>query len=470
MARKTPLLNSVYNDLLTGILEGEYKNGESLPPLSLLCEKYNVGLNTMKSALGRLCQAGFIQTGQGKTATVVFDIQLCQNLFEHLPAFIVNPDLLKDYYHTIRILFVPVYVETSLKLNSAQVVNLQEISAQIQGYTSDTMSFVQACVLFFRTFADNLDNSVTYYILKNVMQRTMLPAFLSCSGESGLLPRFSDNASAIETLAQALSSKDPVQMVSLWGGLLDSILDTARYIISRCELPDASFQTDTSLYDELELRHFILASDIRIKILHGQYPVHSYLPALQQLMEQYEASLSTVRNALSLLASMELIQVENGNGSRVTTPYTSTTPQILKDTALIRRDKYIDTLNFLILVCPEALNHLPAEKAHWINQYADIPWNKDEKYTLLLILYYLFYGTGYAAMASIGELCIENLFWGFHSDDIPAFHFTQSENLSLRIQMTDALSSGSKQKSKGVLDAVFNALWPRQQFISPKSP
>ena len=61
----------------------------------------------------------------------------------------------------------------------------------------------------------------------------------------------------------------------------------------------------------------LIARDLALKIRHHFYPVGDYLPSENQLTELYGTSRETIRNALSILMDMGMIQKIRGKGSIV---------------------------------------------------------------------------------------------------------------------------------------------------------
>ncbi len=61
-----PLYKHVKNRLVASLREGHWKPGEMLPSESSLAELYDVGISTIRAAVGELAQAGLMVRRQGK--------------------------------------------------------------------------------------------------------------------------------------------------------------------------------------------------------------------------------------------------------------------------------------------------------------------------------------------------------------------------------------------------------------------
>lgn len=64
-------------------------------------------------------------------------------------------------------------------------------------------------------------------------------------------------------------------------------------------------------------KYIELYSGLRQKILRGEYPVDSYLPTENELVEQYQVSKTTVRHAVKMLRDHGMVEVKQGAGTKV---------------------------------------------------------------------------------------------------------------------------------------------------------
>ena len=60
-----------------------------------------------------------------------------------------------------------------------------------------------------------------------------------------------------------------------------------------------------------------LYSQLRQAIVHGEYPVGSFLPTENELVEQYNVSKTTIRHAVKLLKDHDLVEVRQGSGTKI---------------------------------------------------------------------------------------------------------------------------------------------------------
>ena len=60
-----------------------------------------------------------------------------------------------------------------------------------------------------------------------------------------------------------------------------------------------------------------LYTALRHDILHGKYPVDSFLPTENELMDIYNVSKTTIRHAIAMLRDNHMVEVRQGSGSKV---------------------------------------------------------------------------------------------------------------------------------------------------------
>lgn len=65
-------------------------------------------------------------------------------------------------------------------------------------------------------------------------------------------------------------------------------------------------------------RYIEIYSNLRLAILNNQYLPGSFLPTENELMEQFNASKTTIRHAVQLLREQGLVDVRQGSGTRIT--------------------------------------------------------------------------------------------------------------------------------------------------------
>jgi DNA-binding GntR family transcriptional regulator len=83
-SEKIPSHVPIYNMLYSDIVNGLYKNGDSLPSESALASKYGVSRNTLRLALAILTEDGFIWKHQGKDTIVTYKGNDVANNFNHI--------------------------------------------------------------------------------------------------------------------------------------------------------------------------------------------------------------------------------------------------------------------------------------------------------------------------------------------------------------------------------------------------
>lgn len=70
--------------------------------------------------------------------------------------------------------------------------------------------------------------------------------------------------------------------------------------------------------DNKKTKYFEIYNQIRQDIMSGKYPRGSFLPTENELMSKFNVSRTTIRNAVKLLKSDNLLRVTQGRGTQIT--------------------------------------------------------------------------------------------------------------------------------------------------------
>ena len=70
------------NQIIIGIANGEYSEGDSLPSVRQLAEEVGINMHTVNKAYGVLKREGLIRLDRGRGAVIAFDIDKMQALEE----------------------------------------------------------------------------------------------------------------------------------------------------------------------------------------------------------------------------------------------------------------------------------------------------------------------------------------------------------------------------------------------------
>ena len=73
MEQESRLYKVIYQSVLTQIYSGVLRYGQVFPSQSELCQRYQVGITTIRKVIRMLEQEGVIHTSSGKRAVVCFD-------------------------------------------------------------------------------------------------------------------------------------------------------------------------------------------------------------------------------------------------------------------------------------------------------------------------------------------------------------------------------------------------------------
>ncbi|MCA5964709.1 winged helix-turn-helix domain-containing protein [Blautia sp. RD014234] len=89
MKKDKGLYELIYEYYESRILFGYYKYGDSLSSVSVICSTFQVGRNTVRAALAKLEEKGYIVTEERRAAEVVY--RGTSEEFEKMPRIILCP-------------------------------------------------------------------------------------------------------------------------------------------------------------------------------------------------------------------------------------------------------------------------------------------------------------------------------------------------------------------------------------------
>jgi len=74
MGEKKTLFNYLYNELVKQIESGKLSYGDSLPSYRIICDKYNVGIRTVRDVIKKLSADDYIKTIARSHIEVVYEL------------------------------------------------------------------------------------------------------------------------------------------------------------------------------------------------------------------------------------------------------------------------------------------------------------------------------------------------------------------------------------------------------------
>lgn len=298
----------IYEYYESRILFGHYRYGEQLVSVSQICNAFQVGRNTVLTALGKLEENGYIVTEERKVARIAY--QGTKEIFYENIAnyFVPRKDGILDFSCAGKLLLLPMW-QAGLK---NQGLDLQSLTYQ-DIVRSDTMP---APV---KLYSDVLCTFHNDLLLNLYWQCLRYLSFLYPGRKQNIADNTDNTDKAAERIPAQFTVDDINEIFSFYYiNIRDEVLAFVESASEKYHLEHVRqipFQW-TICRQRPQVRYTLAARIIR-EILWEHYPVGGYLPSMPQMAEQYQVSLSTVRRALAVLQPLGVTRTYMGIGTKV---------------------------------------------------------------------------------------------------------------------------------------------------------
>jgi len=179
LKRRERISDRLYNDLLNGILTGDFPPRSNLPTEARMALDYGISRTTVRVALNQLKNEGFVQSRQG-SGTVVADI--ARGKIGSMSSIGNSTDL--ENCFECRIIFEPEIAGIVAKLRSEKdiaylqnhLVSFERLLKSKDVHTSEDTNFhLHLASLTGNNFLESIMNSLRPYILFGMNMIKMIP-------------------------------------------------------------------------------------------------------------------------------------------------------------------------------------------------------------------------------------------------------------------------------------------------------
>lgn len=355
MEREKNLYMYVYRMILTCIYNGTYACHQKLPVLPELCKQYNVGRNTVRSALSELQKDGYVSLQKGVQASVLFNVEDLQGNTQYRQALIDGREMTKDVYETMD----KVLPELFMHCFHSKGMDLDEMKELVKEFTLDNIKNEAQLIkrmhdLYLYIFHAS-DNPILLDLFSTLLfyaYQPLIPERQSYTNLKRSVNGIRKATSIAVKFAQA--KQDNVvklmirKMVNMHG------VNSLHYIDELCHdlTPQQSVHFVWVCNRDQEYLYAKVALDILVSIADKTYKLQDVLPSISALSKQYDVSDRTTRKALEILRHYQVIETVNGIGSRIIKTNFMISDDILKDEK-VKANLYAcnDALHIFIAIC-----------------------------------------------------------------------------------------------------------------------
>lgn len=291
----------VYECYESRILFGFYAYDDLLPPVPTICNYFRMPMATVRFALARLEEAGYIQITDRKPARVVYKANLQKYRRNMAEYFVMRRDGIADL------------------LASGGLMLSQLIESELGKWGEDNWNClkddlfhphsggVSAAVRFYALVFEGMGNHLLPNLYSEIIRYLGFPYL----AEDDAPEQVKEAASREEALALFLKNFQADRDYAV--AKLYDFINRAGEEFSLTEEEQIPFRWN--VYRNRPQMRYTAASFIIQEIIGGQYPVGSYLPSLPLLAQQHEVGINTVRRALEILNKMGVTETFHGKGT-----------------------------------------------------------------------------------------------------------------------------------------------------------
>lgn len=321
MEPEKTLYEYVYRMLLHMIYNGKYLHNTELPSLRTLCETYNVGRNTMRTALLKLQEHGFVILEKANPARVCFDLQNFEQKEQYIKMIASSYQLIDDVFTAMEWIMPDIGAACLRAANDEQMQNLAkkinaleniELKSQI-----DVYEYLCDIYLYVMSF---LNNPILSDLFLTMMSSLTLPLVQSDEELEKLAKNFISIKKTIMLSLRFMLKGNELIFRKMIAALCRAIKKIALSYNKRLctgienQKQASFFWVSNRSQEYLYMR---LVMDIMNDIKMGVYKDGDLLPSLAVLANRYDVSERTSRKAMKVLNEYHIVNTINGLGTKI---------------------------------------------------------------------------------------------------------------------------------------------------------
>lgn len=307
----------VYEKIRTDIVCGTYRYQDDLPSISVLCERFSVGRNTIRSVLKKLEEEHLIKQEKGRNACIMFDVNQPQFLRIYQQTLIGRLPAMMEIFQTMEYIMPEIVEDALCNADREDLRKLQEKIASLKKNPLDTSRSMLAALMDVYLYAFSLlENDHVIDLFREMMQfvTVLVPKYSMQRQEMKKSVQFL--GIIMSTIMDFVVRSDTAMMKKGVRLMARSSSRKLVHYVERHVDPKISFVSmkfhwhyhEDYLYQEM-------MADIINDIYLGTYRMDEPLPSFQQLAIQYHVSVRTSRKAMEQLNAFHIVKTVNGVGS-----------------------------------------------------------------------------------------------------------------------------------------------------------
>ena len=355
MKQEEPQYLSLYNTIVSQICMGTYRKGDPLGTAEEMCQKYHVGITTIRRVRKLLQENQFISSSRGKRSPAVIFDPINSPHMEKGPliGLFQKKSALADLYQSLPILMPPLVAEATAHYKQEEIPLLDSFLVRLIKSKQTGEHIIGIVAEYMDTILSALHNPLIMDFRRKTLLFQLTPFHLAKQAKF-LEPALVSVHHYLTQIAETAKQKDFVLSFQLTQNLYLEVQERAEHFFNA--LPDTSeFEQQPFTWTAGKGDNYLywkVVFEIVEKIDSGFYREQAFLPSIADLAAEYQLSEITVRSSLQILRQCGIVETANGIGTKVVSKsdWKDSLPfgqDFIKESAM----RYLYTLQFLALIC-----------------------------------------------------------------------------------------------------------------------
>ena len=300
----------IFDYFASQIQFGYYRKGNTLPSISYICRQFQVSALTVRAALARLREKGYIETRERMPATVVYQLS-AQAGRQYANSYLARKDGIDDICRFSGIIFNPIVRFYFRKLDPVAIRKILRQLKKTNGYPAKQVT------RFYAETMQAMENPLALNLYWEVVRYLRLPCLQPPAGSEQAASRTAGQLERVLTLILEGRPGVAADEIQEFNGGITKLFLQNRLTGLPGGPPSEQLPFRWQIYREHPQLCYTLAARIMSRISRQVYHPGQLLPSCQVMAQDFGVSLLTMRRTLDLLSDMRSTETINGVGTRI---------------------------------------------------------------------------------------------------------------------------------------------------------
>ncbi len=470
MQQAQPLYQYLYQSLVSQLACGVYRNGQTLPTQQQICQRYNVGITTVRKVMRLLESGGYVHTALGQPAIVTY----APPKESYIAALAARREAVADAFKGLGLLLPAVYREGAKRCREAEFRQMQQAIDGISE-TIPLHTLYRQANLFFKTIHHPLHNELSMELELDAENYLHIP-YIPLPGVSdpSLIPAHRVKK-WLETAKDRIEHRqydlfyESVRRVYLEASQrTDDYLQALQNRTIRLALPKENIhwfrvKGRSELYAHL-------AMTILRRIVGQEFDNQRFLPSISKTMEEYGITKETASRTYALLNALGVTETIDKKGTVIAYGKPGVSACSVDFNSPVIRQRLLlfqSALQMILLTvhdCAAAFSPVPKEMADDIeNRLRTVSSSRITPLSVQLLMDILIQLAPCHSLKNIYLQLNDFLIWGYYLFAIDeSLYVNDGKTLQA---MKDVAACLQGKGSAALPDVLENAFWQIYQDI-----